>query len=175
MTNTATAASAAGMEELAAVRAGDGDHMFFLNHLASIKITAGDSPSGMSATIFTAPRGFGPPLHVHQEQDEMMYIISGDVRLTLGDETVDVTSGDMVSLPAGIPHIFQVVSEQAEMLTIAGGGGTWPGFDRFVAELGDTTDPDALPAPVEIDPGHVAQVAARHGIEILGPPPPPLD
>ena len=101
--------------------------------------------------------------------------LRGEVRLTLGDDTVAVTTGDMVSLPAGIPHIFQVVSEQAEMLTIAGGGGTWPGFDQFVAELGEPTDPAALPASVEIDPGHVAQVAARHGIEILGPPPPPLD
>jgi hypothetical protein len=32
-----------------------------------------------------------------------------------------------------------------------------------------------MPAPVEIDPGHVAAVCARHGIEVLGPPPAPLD
>jgi hypothetical protein len=37
---------------------------------------------------------------------------------------------------------------------------------------GDPTDPSALPEPIEIDPGQVAQVCAEHGIEVLGPPPP---
>lgn len=174
-TATATAPNAVGMEDLAAVGAGDGEHRFFLNHLASLKIAAGDAPSGMSATEFRAPRGFGTPLHVHDEQDEILYVIEGEVRLGLGDDTFEVSTGDIVSMPAGVPHVFQVLSDEARLLTIAGGGAGKPGFDRFVAELGEPTDPDALPAPVEIDPGHVAQVAARHGITILGPPPPPLD
>jgi hypothetical protein len=45
----------------------------------------------------------------------------------------------------------------------------------IVATLGDATDDARIPEPVEIDPGHVAAVCADHGIEVLGPPPPPLD
>ncbi len=61
------------------------------------------------------------------------------------------------------------------MLTVASGRRTAPSFDRFVAELGVPTDPGQLPDPMVIDPGHVGAVGAAHGIEILGPPPAPLD
>ncbi len=172
-TDTTSPANPA-MTDLAAVEPGSGDHRFFLNHLASVKVSAGDSATQMSAVEFTAPRGFGPPLHLHREEDEIMYVIDGDIRLDLGDESQVVTSGAVVSLPHGIPHIFQVLSEEARFLTVTSGAQAHPTFDTFVRALGVPTDPQALPAPIEIDPGHVARVCADHGIEVLGPPPAPL-
>ncbi|TDT14526.1 quercetin dioxygenase-like cupin family protein [Ilumatobacter fluminis] len=154
---------------------GDGDHRWFLNHLATVKVTAGDDGPKMSAVEFTAPRGFGPPLHVHQDEDEIMYVLEGEIRLDLGDTSQIATAGSVVSLPHGVPHVFQVESDQARFLTVTSGGKAHPTFDRFVQELGVETDPTNLPAPGEIDPGHVAQVCAMHGIEVLGPPPAPLD
>ena len=163
------------MNDLLAVPAGEGDHYHFLNHLATVKVAAGESDSGMSAVEFTAPRGFGPPLHVHNEEDELLYVIDGRIRLDVGDEPVYAETGTMVSLPHGIPHIFQVESETARFLTVTSGRQSAPSFDRFVSALGASTDLATLPFPTEIDPGHVAQVCAQHGIEVLGPPPAPLD
>lgn len=168
---TNTAAPSASISELLAVPAGAGDHYHFLNHLATVKVTAGDSPSGMSAVEFTAPQGFGPPLHVHREEDEIMYVVDGVIRLDVGEESVRATSGTVVSLPHGIPHVFQVESETARFLTVTAGRHAAPSFDRFVAALGTPTDIAALPTPGDIDPGHVARVCAEHGIEVLGPPP----
>ena len=162
------------MTTLEAVEPGGGDHRFFLNHLASVKVSAGESATQMSAVEFTAPRGFGPPLHAHLEEDEIMYVLDGDIRVDLGEESQVVTTGAVVSLPHGIPHIFQVLSEEARFLTVTSGSKEHPTFDAFVRALGVPTDPSALPAPVEIDPGRVAQVCAEHGIEVLGPPPAPL-
>ena len=163
------------IEALDAIADGDGVHHHFLNHLATVKIGAGDSASGMNAVEFTAPRGFGPPLHVHREEDELMYVIEGTVRLQFGDETVVAETGAVVSLPCGIPHTFQVESESARLLTVAAGRRLAPSFDRFVATLGDEIDDTDLPEPIAIDPGRVAAVCADHGMEVLGPPPPPLD
>ncbi|MFP5487314.1 MAG: cupin domain-containing protein [Acidimicrobiia bacterium] len=157
------------------VSPGDGDHRFFLNHLATVKVGAGESASGMSAVEFTAPRGFGPPLHLHREEDEIMYVLDGEIRLDVGGSSSVATAGTVVSLPHGIPHVFQVVSPSARFLTVTAGRNQAPSFDRFVQALGTPTEPTALPAPVEIDPGHVARVCAEHGIEVLGPPPAPLD
>ena len=162
------------MTELAAVEPGVGDHRFFLNHLASVKVAAGDSATQMSVVEFTAPRGFGPPLHMHREEDEIMYVIDGEIRVDLGEESQVVTGGAVVSLPHGIPHVFQVLSDEGRVLTVTSGAKAHPTFDAFVRALGVPTDPAALPAPVEIDPGHVARVCAEHGIEVLGPPPAPL-
>jgi mannose-6-phosphate isomerase-like protein (cupin superfamily) len=163
------------MNDLLAVPAGEGEHFHFLNHLATVKVGAGESATGMNAVEFTAPRGFGPPLHVHHEEDELMYVVEGRIRLDVGDDSVQAETGTMVSLPHGIPHVFQVESDTARFITIASGRASAPSFDRFVAALGAPTDLATLPVPTEIDPGHVAQVCARHGIEVLGPPPAPLD
>lgn len=172
MTNT----TAATIDSLQWVTADQGDHNFFLNHLATVKVGAGSSDSGLSLVEFVAPRGFGPPLHVHTEEDELMYVLDGEIRIDLddGDSTV-VSAGAAVALPHGVPHVWQVVSDTARFLTVNAGRRNGPSFDQFVIALGTPTDPQALPDPVAIDPGHVAQVCAAHSIEVLGPPPRPLD
>ena len=174
MTMTNESMQALTIDQQGHLPAGKGDHRWFLNHLATVKVTAGDAAPKMTAVEFTAPRGFGPPLHVHHEEDEIMYVLDGEIRLDLGETSQVASTGSVVSLPHGVPHVFQVVSEQARFLTITSGGAAHPTFDRFVQELGVPTDPTALPTPGEIDPGHVARVCADHGIEVLGPPPAPL-
>lgn len=45
--------------------------------------------------------------HVHQNEDECVYILEGNARLTLDDEVVDLGPGDFVGLPAkGPAHVF---------------------------------------------------------------------
>jgi quercetin dioxygenase-like cupin family protein len=155
--------------------AGTGPHLHFLNHLATTKVSHERTASGLNAVEFTAPRGFGPPLHLHHEEDEIMYVLDGILRLEIGGERAEATPGAVVALPAGVPHTFQVTSETATFLTVAGGSRSAPTFDTFVSALGEPTEQATQPEPVDIDPGHVASVAASHGIEILGPPPAPLD
>src|SRR5262245_15105214 len=114
-----TTTTAATIESLKAVPAGEGDHHFFLNHLATVKVAAGDSDSGLALVEFVAQRGFGPPLHVHTEEDEVMYVLDGEIRL--GDADADspvLTAGAVVALPRGVPHTWQVVSDEAKFLTI---------------------------------------------------------
>ena len=48
-------------------------------------------------------------------------------------------------------------------------------FERFVEELGAPQADASLPEPVEINPEDVVRVCAEFQIEVLGPPPPPLD
>lgn len=163
------------IQTLDVIPAGAGDHRFFLNHLATVKVGAGESSSGLTAVEFAAPRGFGPPLHVHHEEDEIMYVIDGQIRVDLGDSSIEATAGTVVSLPHGVPHVFQVESPTARFLTVTAGRRAAPSFDQFVRALGTPTDPMFLPGPTDIDPGHVARVCAEHGIEVLGPPPAPLD
>jgi hypothetical protein len=105
-----------------------------------------------------------------------MYVLEGEIRLDLGNGETDIASaGAAVTLPHGTPHTWQVVSDEARFLTINAGRRDGASFDQFVAALGTPTDPNAMPDPIEIDPEHVANVCAEHGIDVLGPPPPPLD
>lgn len=151
-----------------------GEHLHFLNHLATRKVTAGRDGS-LSAVEFVGPRGFGPPLHCHEHEDELIVVLDGEIAFRAGGKETVAKSGSTVFLPHGVPHTFQVLSPTARFTSITASRRQAPDFDVFVAELGEATDSPVLPEPVEIDPGHVAAVGGRHGIEILGPPPAPLD
>lgn len=152
---------------------GAGTHYHFLNHLATVKVRAGDSASGIGAVEFAAPRGFGPPLHVHREEDELFYVLDGRVRFELdgGASVVHGERGACLLLPSEVPHTFCVESATARMLTVFAGRRSAPSFDAFVETLGVPTDEPNLPTPVDIDPGVVAEACARHGMQVLGPPP----
>lgn len=155
--------------------AGAGDHRHFLNHLATTKLAGSQSDVRMSAVEFVAPRGFGPPLHQHREEDEVMYLAEGEMTLAIEHEGRSIGTGAVVFLPRQLPHTFQVTSPTARFLTVTAGSESLPSFDVFVSALGTPAPGAALPEPIAIDPDHVTAVCAEHGIEVLGPPPAPLD
>lgn len=155
------------------VAPGAGSHLHFLNHLASVKVAA-DGRRSMSVVEFVGPRGFGPPLHNHLEEDELFVILEGELALFRGDERILAGSGTFAYLPHGEPHTFQVLTESARFVNVTSSHTSVPRFDEMVTALGVATATPSLPNPGPIDPGHVAEVCAAHGIEIVGPPPAPL-
>jgi len=60
------------------------------------------------------------------------------------------------------------------MLRITASVSGTPVFDQMVSELGTPAAGPVIPEPRDIDPGHVAMVNEKYGIDILGPPPAPL-
>lgn len=151
-----------------------GEHYHFLDNLATVKVSAG-TEGQLSVVEFLAPRGFGPPLHRHNHEDELFVILDGELTFRTGDIEQVGGAGTVALLPRAVPHLFQVLSDTARMLSVTGANDGAPRFDRMVAALGVPTTELRLPDPMDIDPGQVAEVCAAHGIDILGPPPPPLD
>ena len=149
---------------------GSGHHLHFLNHLATIRVSAGEHGS-MSVVEFQASRGFGPPLHRHETEDELFVLIDGELALRSGDDRVTATAGDLAFLPHGRAHTFQVLSDTARFTCVTSSRAGAPQFDRMVAELGEPVDVPGLPDPGYVDATRVADVCRRYGIDVLGPPP----
>ena len=59
----------------------------------------------ISAYIVNAPPGKGPPLHTHPYV-ETIFMIEGEARVTIGDETREVSAGAIAVIPANTPHCF---------------------------------------------------------------------
>jgi quercetin dioxygenase-like cupin family protein len=154
--------------------ASEGENYHFLNHLATVKVSGG-LEGRLSVVEFLAPLGFGPPLHRHNDEDELFVVLSGEIVLRTGDIEKRCGEGGMALLPRAVPHGFQVISEEARFLNVTGSTTGPPQFDAMVAALGTPIHDRVLPGPTPVDPGKVAEVCATHGIDILGPPPPPLD
>jgi quercetin dioxygenase-like cupin family protein len=151
----------------------EGVHHHFLDNLATTKVSGGEDAT-LSAVEFVAPQGFGPPLHHHDDEDEIIVVLDGEVAFRSGEHEMVAAGGATAYLPRRVPHTFQVLSDSARILSITASTGGAPRFDAMVAALGVPVDEPTLPDPMDIDPGHVAQVCGAHGVEILGPPPPPL-
>lgn len=149
----------------------DGEHFAFLNTLNTVKLGGDRTRGALSVIECLAPRGFGPPLHRHDVEDELFHLLDGEVRFVTGDADSVATAGTTVWLPRTLPHQFQVLSPTARLLQVT----TPAQFEQLVAALGERTDDAVLPTPVEIDGQRVAQVCAEFGIEVLGPPLAPLD
>ena len=66
-----------------------------------------------------APTAPGAPPHTHEHEDEIYYILEGEVTFMLGDKVETAVAGSTVILPRGIVHATWNESEQpAKALTI---------------------------------------------------------
>jgi uncharacterized cupin superfamily protein len=149
-------------------RQDEGEAWWFLGNLVTVK-AAGDRTHGRVTVVeFLNPAGFAPPLHRHLEEDEMFYLLSGSARIRCDDTVFDAGPGDFVHLPAGSAHTFIVSpDEPLRVLQIT----TPSGFEQFAAEVGEPARQRRLPDPGPADPAALGHAAARHAIELLGPPP----
>ncbi|MEM0906161.1 MAG: cupin domain-containing protein [Pseudomonadota bacterium] len=56
--------------------------------------------------------GAGPPLHTHP-YDEVFLVQAGRARFTIGNDTLEASSGDVLFGPAEVPHKFENLGPDA--------------------------------------------------------------
>lgn len=131
MTNAFTAAAIA--------RPGDYTESFALGHHRII-ITAAETGRSFGIWEEIVQPGWGPPLHVHYGEDEMFYVLEGQIRIWCGEETFEAAPGATVVLPRGFPHRFENVGESAGRILIAVTPGGFESFFIDAAALRDKSE-----------------------------------
>ncbi len=61
--------------------------------------------AGVSFIAIDAPPGSGPRLHKHP-YEEVFVVQEGTVTFTAGDDVIEASGGQVVVVPAGVPHKF---------------------------------------------------------------------
>jgi glyoxylate utilization-related uncharacterized protein len=87
-----------------------------------------------------------------------LYVIEGEMRFKVGDELQSAPTGSFVFIPRGARHTWQNVGREPARMLIHF---TPSGMERFFDEFA------ALEAP---DPGAFQRVAAKVGMDVVGPP-----
>lgn len=149
---------------------GGGDHWWMLGTLTSIK--AGREVTGGRMTIaeFELPPRFALPPHSHRDEDELFYVLDGEVTFWCDGAERTFTRGGMAWLPRRKPHTFAVADDSpARMFNIH----TGPLFEAMVETLGERTSDLRLPDPPDQEPDldAIAQVFNEHGIDLMPPGP----
>lgn len=145
--------------------------LWFLNTRVRIVVPSETGEDRLSVLEHTAPFGDSPPMHVHDTEDELFHLLEGDIRFSVGGRTVEITAGETVLAPKGVPHSYVVESAGgARWLTV-----TRPGdFEAMVRELSRPATAAGLPEPsgppTPEMAAHLAEICARHGIRLVGEP-----
>ena len=106
-------------------------------------------------------RGAELPLHLHNREEEIVYVLEGALTYYVEAETHHASAGTCVFLPRGIEHTFVVESDEARLLVMV----VPAGLEGFYGEL----EGSAIGAASDLE--WLVTVAARYGVEITGPPP----
>ncbi len=51
------------------------------------------------------------PMHMHPKENHFVYIYKGRAKGTIGDVTAEVSPGQLVAIPAGVPHSFERIGD----------------------------------------------------------------
>jgi mannose-6-phosphate isomerase-like protein (cupin superfamily) len=105
------------------------------------------------------PPGFGPPLHVHHDCAEAFYVLEGEYVMYLEDKEVLCPPGSFVFVPRGVRHGFRTGSTASRKLN----------FYFPASMIGYFDDLEAALRQEAVDEAQLAEIASRHGMEIVGP------
>jgi quercetin dioxygenase-like cupin family protein len=151
-------------------RDGEGEALWFLGNFLTLKVGGADSRGQLTVIDFVNPPGFAPPLHRHEREEEVFYVLNGKATFLCDGQEIPAGPGDLVHLPAGLPHTFIVDTDAPlRVLQIT----TPAGFEEFAREAGEPALSLGLPPhqPTAQQIGALMEIAPRYDMEILGPPP----
>lgn len=142
-----------------------------------LKLCCADSGNAFQCVEIEVVPGGGPPLHVHDREDELFYVVEGEVQFWTSDPG-DVTgkSGKRTIAPKGTlvfgarrsAHTFKNHGKSAaKMLIVVNPGAN---FESFFSKVGVPGADGKQPSDHELI-ARTMQYAPEYGITILGPNP----
>jgi quercetin dioxygenase-like cupin family protein len=70
-----------------------------------------DTAPNFAMRCFKMAPGGGMPKHTNAVEHEQ-YVLQGQAKIGIGDKEYEVKSGDIVFIPAGMPHWYEAVGEE---------------------------------------------------------------
>jgi mannose-6-phosphate isomerase-like protein (cupin superfamily) len=133
-----------------------------LQDLNGLALKAGTNETNGAVAVYEGglpARTPGPPLHVHEREDEALYVLEGEVTVRLGDELSTAGAGSFVWMPRGVAHSFaNRGTVPVRLLGFAVPGGI-EGLLASVPRDGS-----------RLDPAFLAALADTYGSRVVGPP-----
>jgi quercetin dioxygenase-like cupin family protein len=134
--------------------------------LMTTHVDSADTNGAFALLEMAAQTGGEPPMHVHDREDELFYVLEGELKVFRGYEELILRQGDAGFLPRRIPHTFKITSSSARFLVQVTPGG----FENYFRELGEPAGSmqyQGLSAPLDFN--KIGQVAARYGVSMVQP------
>jgi len=147
----------------------EGESLWLLGGLYTFRAT--NAETGLYTMVeVKGPEKLAIPVHYHEGEDEGFYVARGQVMILIGDEERTLAAGGFALAPSGVRHTFRLETPDATLLLLVSPG---PAHEAMFRDMGEPATARSIPEPsaVSADPAALAEVAARYGTQIVGPPP----
>lgn len=98
-----------------------------------IRITADQTGGSLGCFESEVPAGDGPPLHVHEKEEEFFRVLEGRFAFWCNGARVELTEGGVICVPRGAEHRFQNIGSSMGRLMVVMTPGGFEGFFPAVA------------------------------------------
>jgi len=127
------------------LKTGEGRSYSWNEYLFTVKAGDAETERGVSFMEFFTRKGDEPPVHVHEEEDEIFYVLDGDLTIRCGDESFQVAPNGFVFLPRNIPHGFTIHSDGlVRMLVVTVSAESTENFGERIENEGILLTTDAV-------------------------------
>lgn len=113
------------------------------------------SPSMAMGTQLLDP-GVGIPVHLHEHEDEVLFVNDGGGVAVLGEQRKPIGKGDTIYIPHGVWHGVETHDTGISLLWIV----TPPGLEGFFREI---STPLGGP-PKTLTPAQIEDIGRKHGV-----------
>ena len=124
------------------VPADTGEAYWVMGTLFTYLITGAGSGGRYFTVIVDVGPEAGPPPHIHHLEDEQFYVLEGQLTYSVGDQILEVNTGDFINIPRGTVHSFKNGTKPSRLLATFAPAG----IEGFFREVGDRVD-DRLKSP----------------------------
>lgn len=137
----------------------EGDAVWIGSFGTIYKVPPGSVPSGVAVVEHVlGPGQLGAPLHRHSREDEVSFVLEGELTVQQAGELATTSAGGTIVKPRGVFHTFwNPGAVPVRFLEIIAPGA----FADYFRELAPLIGPAGLP-----DFGAVAALAERYGMEL---------
>jgi mannose-6-phosphate isomerase-like protein (cupin superfamily) len=139
---------------------------WFLGGQARILIPGAATGNAVSLMEFADPIGHAPPHHVHENEEELWFVLDGEISFFVGDDRYDLTPGQVAYGPRGVPHSYLVRSEGARLAAVFS-----PACLEDWFRANGTPVAEAGELPPAFDLGAIVGSAEAFKLRVTGPPP----
>ena len=133
------------------------------SHL-SLRVT-GEQSNGTVTVLEGVVGEGGPPLHVHDHEDEVVIVLEGELRYQVGEHSGVLPAGGLLWLPRAVPHaIANHSGAPCRFLTIV----TPAGIEHFFRAQRDYIE--SLSPGAASDPDAFSALYGASTRRVVGPP-----
>jgi quercetin dioxygenase-like cupin family protein len=141
------------------VHAEEGERINAFGNEGIFKLTGENTGGTFTLMLGVVPPGGGPPLHVHNVDDEFFIIVEGRYNFLIAGAWTEVGPGAVVYLPRGTPHTFKNMGDKPSR--------HWAilnpsGFETFYARCAEVF---AAPGPPDF--ARIGAISQEHGYGII--------